>query len=210
MSSPTDIFEAVPLTEPRRCRCDANPLLLQRCRGARHTPRVNYQGDPVYPVVAEDLRTESRIFVGGSGFFLRPDHVFRYPRLSKQFPHRDRKSGTAAAFPTAARQHRHGPDLPVYPRGIPAPLDSIVTGLRVRALIERRRHRGGKHDDRLQPRCGATAEPDIAPPTAATAATRQEATRTRSAPRSPLQATPFDCIATHVRVRLGRPGKTAG
>src|ERR1035437_8550251 len=200
MASPADISEAVPLTEPRRCRLDANSLFLPSRRGARHTPRVNYQGDPVYPVAAEDLRTESRIFVGGSGFFLRPDHVFRYPRLSKKFPHRDRNSAPRSAFPTAARQHRHGPDLPVYPRGIPAPLDSIVTGLRARALIERRGHSGGQHDERLPPRGAAKApKPDIAPPRAATAPPRREAPRTGSAPRSPLQATPFDCIATHVR-----------
>src|ERR1039457_3076616 len=113
------LFEAVPLTEPRRCRCDANPLLLQRCRGARHTPRVNYQGDPLYPVAAQDLRAEPRIFVGGSGFFLRPDHVFRYPRLSKHIvtakagllplsrpPHASTGTGPICLYTHAAYAHR--------------------------------------------------------------------------------------------------------
>ena len=96
-----------------------------------------------------DLRTESRIFVGGGGSFLGPDHVFRYACLLKQFPHRDPKGGTVAAFPTAARQNGYRPNLPVYPRRIRAPLDGIVAGLWVRTLIERWRDRSGEHDDGL-------------------------------------------------------------
>ena len=145
--------KTVPFTKPRGCRCDANSLLLQRCRGARHTARVHDQGDPVYPEAPEDLRAESRIFVGGSGFFLRPDHVFRYPRLSQQFPHRNRTGESPPACPPAACQHRCGPDLPVNPGGIRAALDSFEIRLRERPLMERRRNAGTKNDDGLQPGC---------------------------------------------------------
>jgi hypothetical protein len=62
--------KTVPFTEPRGRRGDADPLLLQHCCGTRHTPRVNHQGDSAYAVAAQNLRTESRIFVGGGGTLL--------------------------------------------------------------------------------------------------------------------------------------------